>query len=247
MIVFNCPSCGTSIRVKAAFGGKKGKCPRCDGVLQVPSESVGAHSPDELSATPAAQASSLPPVPRPQPMQAEDVSFPSTSGELEVPEPGYNQEDELDLPFPSIGRTTLMLCPDCGTMISKRARGCPHCGCPTINPAFLQGCPDCETMVSKRARDCPHCGCPIVAPPPLWKSATMESSLLAKLASAIGILGVVFFAFGFDTTVDSLSGGRTHNIGLIAQQQVMVLVFTGLALRGAIPSRISVSRPGNSQ
>ena len=39
-------------------------------------------------------------------------------------------------------------CPDCGNEI-------------TINNPKLAPCPDCLTLISKRARTCPHCGAPL--------------------------------------------------------------------------------------
>lgn len=40
-------------------------------------------------------------------------------------------------------------CPDCGNEI-------------TINNPKLAPCPDCLTLISKRARTCPHCGAPLM-------------------------------------------------------------------------------------
>lgn len=42
-------------------------------------------------------------------------------------------------------------CPDCGNEI-------------TINNPKLAPCPDCLTLISKRARTCPHCGAPLIEP-----------------------------------------------------------------------------------
>lgn len=42
-------------------------------------------------------------------------------------------------------------CPDCGNEI-------------TVNNPKLAPCPDCLTLISKRARTCPHCGAPLIEP-----------------------------------------------------------------------------------
>jgi hypothetical protein len=33
-----------------------------------------------------------------------------------------------------------------------------------VEPSRLTRCPDCEGIVSRRARTCPHCGCPLIDP-----------------------------------------------------------------------------------
>ncbi len=35
-IEFACPACGKSVRTPAAMAGKKGRCPKCGGVMQIP-------------------------------------------------------------------------------------------------------------------------------------------------------------------------------------------------------------------
>src|SRR5437868_5439051 len=40
MISFDCPSCGKNLTVKDDLAGKKGKCPKCRGVIMVPGQAV---------------------------------------------------------------------------------------------------------------------------------------------------------------------------------------------------------------
>ncbi len=35
-IVFNCPGCGAILRMKEEYGGKRGRCPHCQGAITVP-------------------------------------------------------------------------------------------------------------------------------------------------------------------------------------------------------------------
>ena len=45
MISFQCPACGKKLKVKDEFAGKKGKCPKCGNVINIPAlgEGEGSH------------------------------------------------------------------------------------------------------------------------------------------------------------------------------------------------------------
>jgi len=71
MIRFTCQSCGQPVRVPDKFGGKKGRCPSCKQVVQIPAESAPSATTDEMDdlaallgpSTPAGQAPPAPPPP----------------------------------------------------------------------------------------------------------------------------------------------------------------------------------------
>jgi hypothetical protein len=107
----------------------------------------------------------------------------------------------------------------------------------------LTECSDCSQQISRRARECPHCGCPrdeetLVKALPQLTSARLKPSIGGMVLSAIGILGTLFFAFGFDTTVPT-GGGEVHNLGLVATQLIGVLISLALTLIGAMPSSVT--------
>jgi serine/threonine protein kinase len=47
MIAFSCPSCGKGLKVKEAYAGRKGKCPSCQGSVDVPAASVAVAQADK--------------------------------------------------------------------------------------------------------------------------------------------------------------------------------------------------------
>ena len=72
-IAVSCPSCGASFRVKDELAGRRGKCPKCQGVLEIPRPQAAASSKPASSvkgissAPPAAVEMKLPPRPSVQP------------------------------------------------------------------------------------------------------------------------------------------------------------------------------------
>jgi hypothetical protein len=47
-IAVSCSQCGSQLRVKDELAGRRGKCPKCQGVIQIPSRSVSPPEDDEL-------------------------------------------------------------------------------------------------------------------------------------------------------------------------------------------------------
>jgi hypothetical protein len=104
----------------------------------------------------------------------------------------------------------------------------------------LTECSDCSQQISRRARECPHCGCPHSEEPgvntlPQLKSARLKPSLVGLVLCALGIMGTLFFTFGFATTVPA-GGGQVHNLGLVATQLIGVLISLAVVVVGAMPS-----------
>ncbi len=58
MITFDCDTCGHSVRVKDEFAGRKGKCPKCGAVLQIPGD---APEPEPVTAESASEATPVAP------------------------------------------------------------------------------------------------------------------------------------------------------------------------------------------
>lgn len=52
----------------------------------------------------------------------------------------------------------LIKCPDCGKEISRKAKSCPHCGCPMENTVI---CPYCNNNSGKTYRQIQEVGCAI--------------------------------------------------------------------------------------
>jgi Zn-dependent protease with chaperone function len=52
-ITVECGKCGASFRVKDAMSGKRGKCPKCQGPIQVPSSAAAAPASESAGASPA--------------------------------------------------------------------------------------------------------------------------------------------------------------------------------------------------
>jgi phage FluMu protein Com len=61
-ISFHCPSCSRLVKTPAAAAGKKGKCPHCAAVVQIPTKSTAA-SPASSGLTPLPESDGLTPLP----------------------------------------------------------------------------------------------------------------------------------------------------------------------------------------
>ncbi len=92
MIRFLCPHCNRSVRVKDDFGGRKGRCPFCKQVVQIPARSEPAgEAHDEIAdlaaalsaAAGAAEDTATEAVPPPPPHAVEDASL-EQEAELEI-------------------------------------------------------------------------------------------------------------------------------------------------------------------
>lgn len=51
-------------------------------------------------------------------------------------------------------------CPNCGELISDKAKKCVHCGTVLV-PEEKKCCPDCGAELEEGMDTCPKCGCPI--------------------------------------------------------------------------------------
>ena len=98
MIRFACPQCGQSLRVANLSAGKKGRCPSCGSVVEIPAP--GGRATGVTEAPPSVQQRRPPPVPPPTEADAEpelehvgdpshetDVLEAIPAGELERPGP----------------------------------------------------------------------------------------------------------------------------------------------------------------
>ena len=111
---------------------------------------------------------------------------------------------------------------------------------PSRSPLNLQPCQDCGELISMRALACPRCGCPFEKVPPpapkiLWKGATLQRFVWSWISGIIGSVGIIYFAVYFDTTFRAENGDRIHNVGLMNDRLVGVIVFASIAVRAWIP------------
>ncbi len=153
-ILTQCPHCQKKFRAPDTQAGKSVKCPGCQGVVRVPAEGP-ADSPQTPS-QPASASTSwyILTENREQmgPVTKEQLDNLATKGRLSFCQirrsdwRAWKWADDIypDLPTPtgksdSAARAAsaddqdparLVLCPDCGNKVSRRATGCPHCGCP---------------------------------------------------------------------------------------------------------------------
>src|SRR5262245_8923349 len=55
-IKFTCPHCKNALNVKSNLAGKRGRCPKCDGKIDIPSEDAATSAAAPKAATPVSQA-----------------------------------------------------------------------------------------------------------------------------------------------------------------------------------------------
>lgn len=73
-----------------------------------------------------------------------------------------------------------------------------------------------------------------------WATGAVVRSTISTIIAGIGALGIVYFAFVFDTTVPGgLNGSRTHNLGLINDRLVGIIVCCAMTLLVGIPTRFT--------
>ena len=111
-IKVSCHSCGGKFNAPDAAAGKKTKCPKCGGVIEIPTP--GTETPAEFFASPEPAAP-----PKDEVYEAEPV-----------PSGLFDDEDfNLDPPppLPETGGDRKP-CPLCGEMIQRDAVKCRHCG-----------------------------------------------------------------------------------------------------------------------
>jgi DNA-directed RNA polymerase subunit RPC12/RpoP len=80
---FFCSICGQIVRTPRSAAGKKGKCPQCNGVIQVPLKSRTVKGPVAASAAPAAPK----PTPKPKPKVVEEIGLASVDDLSPLSEP----------------------------------------------------------------------------------------------------------------------------------------------------------------
>lgn len=92
--------------------------------------------------------------------------------------------------------------------------------------------------------DDPEPAKPQAAPTPAgsyWATGEVARSTISTIIAGFGGLGIVYFAFVFDTTVPGgLNGSRTHNLGLINDRLVGIIVCCAMTLLAGIPTRVTL-------
>jgi hypothetical protein len=73
MIEFHCEACGAPVRIGDEFGGKKGRCPSCGAVIDIPAQS----DPAVAKAAPAPAPGPTPQSPAPMPPQPAPAAAPA--------------------------------------------------------------------------------------------------------------------------------------------------------------------------
>src|SRR5262249_38939307 len=93
MIAFACSSCRRTIRGPDALAGKKGKCPGCAPMVQVPDEPTPSSKTPTLSLPPAVEASGASPRSEAPTLAPEEV--PPAASDSSVQIPGYEVLTEV--------------------------------------------------------------------------------------------------------------------------------------------------------
>ncbi|MBU0640082.1 MAG: DUF3302 domain-containing protein [Planctomycetes bacterium] len=109
MIETSCAACGKRLRVRDDAAGKRGKCPQCGAIVNLPQS-------DE-SISEAAIEGWL----RPGPTDG----APRAPDERVAPAQTRNARPSLETT-----KSNLVPCPDCGRQVSRSAKACPNCGRP---------------------------------------------------------------------------------------------------------------------
>jgi len=121
----------------------------------------------------------------------------------------------------------------------------------------LQPCPDCGQQVSTLAEACPNCGRPRLpatqSSPPSSAASSTRQAPPAITPEFLKVLGIILFLGGvaaavyyygyFDTTVTTerveifgevIGGQRVHNVGLMQERQIGLIISIGAALLGLV-------------
>ncbi len=154
-IVTQCPHCGKKFRAPDKLAGKSVKCPGCQGVVRVlEAESSAAPSSQPTPQQASAASWYILTENRQQmgPVSKEQLDNLATQGRLSFCQirrgdwKAWKWADDVYPELPASERkdlsadaapksdeqdsARLVICPDCGNTVSRRATQCPHCGCP---------------------------------------------------------------------------------------------------------------------
>ncbi|MHB8902998.1 MAG: hypothetical protein ACYC6Y_29915 [Thermoguttaceae bacterium] len=155
-IATQCPHCQKKFRAPDSLAGKSVKCPACEGALRVPAaEPVPAQDAGQPGATSASWYILTENREQMGPVTKEQLDNLATQGRLSFCQvrrgdwrswkwaddlypdlPPHEAKGKGDEPAPrppvadDQDPARLVLCPDCGNTVSRRATLCPHCGCP---------------------------------------------------------------------------------------------------------------------
>ena len=102
-------------------------------------------------------------------------------------------------------------------------------------------CTRCGYDVSVEAANCTQCGEPTgvavptsVAPLRTVHQASDPLQVVGFVLLVLGAAGVAYFMLMFDPSIESATGGRINNNGLLVQQQNGVVASAALSIIGAI-------------
>jgi hypothetical protein len=154
-ILTQCPHCEKKFRAPDQLAGKAVKCPGCQGAVRVPAADGSAgssHAPDLPGSASASWYILTENRQQMGPVSKEHLDNLATKGRLsfcqirrsdwrawkwaddfypELPAPERKAEPAAPAPnSEEQDAARLVLCPDCGNTVSRRATQCPHCGCP---------------------------------------------------------------------------------------------------------------------
>jgi DNA-directed RNA polymerase subunit RPC12/RpoP len=213
-ITFDCERCGQHIVIDEAAAGLQVQCPKCGENVTVP----------KIAALPPAVTEPSGPKFVTCPHCGKDV----WATDLSCVHCGRVIHEQDRSARPDVGAAWR----DWGRDVHGRDRP----AFPEVSVPKLMLCPDCGHEVSKRAATCPHCGAPIastVAPPPAAASTAMTCpscnvQLVSKEKSRGGLtLAGLFGAFLF------VSGAVTVFFNAIVGGVLIVAgIVTSVALRG---------------
>jgi predicted RNA-binding Zn-ribbon protein involved in translation (DUF1610 family) len=138
-LTVTCPGCNSPLRVREEYAGKKLKCPRCSGIVEVPN---GEAAPETVEPLPVEE---VLPAPRPGKRQAEPVTAIGEGAPARRPG-GHGRHDDTDEPEgerPRRRGKDYKPCPRCGSGGATRVTWTPWGS--FYGPALLTHvrCPKC--------------------------------------------------------------------------------------------------------
>ncbi|MBN2021563.1 MAG: hypothetical protein JW809_02110 [Pirellulales bacterium] len=198
-----CPACGQAFQVPDDAAGRRVKCPKCGGVFQLAVQRPAAETAREpgwfVRTTDEAQ------------------HGPMTKAELDA----WARDDRLD-EFCQVRRADWDHWKWVEEVYPKFASGEPV-GSP-LSESRLGACRDCGKTVSRRARNCPHCGCPSPAArgaerarsPDEGRGISNQGLLLGGLAAAV-LVGVVVGGAYVAVRIWGAAGNVAESLDLVTQ------------------------------